>query len=83
MALALVAFSQSSTDTMVALQKKQSLLFIRCWLMQALPQGKGGKRPLCPCCFFVPSPCTTTKHVRRSAYLQDLWPQGWNTAEMG
>lgn len=50
MALALVAFSQSSTDTMVALQKKQSLLFIRCWLMQA---------------------------------LQDLWPQGWNTAEMG
>lgn len=38
MALELAAFSQSSTDTMVALQKKQSLLFIRCWLMQALGQ---------------------------------------------
>lgn len=36
MALAWAALSQSSTDTMVALQKKQSLLFIRCWSMQAL-----------------------------------------------
>lgn len=35
----LAALSQSSTDTMVALQKKQSLLFIRCWLMQALQRG--------------------------------------------
>lgn len=37
---------QSSTAVMVALQKKQSLLFIRCWLMQAL-QGEGeGRVPL-------------------------------------
>lgn len=33
---------KSSTPVMVALQKKQSLLFIRCWLMQAL--GWGGKK---------------------------------------
>lgn len=41
------ALSQSSTDTMVALQKKQSLLFIRCWLMQALQEGRGMSSALC------------------------------------
>lgn len=39
----LAALSQSSTDAMVVLQKKQSLLFIRCWLMQALQEGGGGE----------------------------------------
>lgn len=34
---------------MVALQKKQSLLFIRCWLMQALQQeGEGARCPSAP-----------------------------------
>lgn len=47
------ALSQSSTDTMVALQKKQSLLFIRCWLMQALQEGKGMGAALC---VFIASP---------------------------
>lgn len=70
----LAALSQSSTDAMVVLQKKQSLLFIRCWLMQAL-QERGGVSPaLCPSC--PPKSMGPT-------YLQDLWPQGWNTAEMG
>lgn len=32
----LAGLVKSSTPVMVALQKKQSLLFIRCWLMQAL-----------------------------------------------
>lgn len=45
----LAALSQSSTDTMVALQKKQSLLFIRCWLMQALQRGgEGRSATVCP-----------------------------------
>lgn len=34
----LAGLVKSSTPVMVALQKKQSLLFIRCWLMQALGQ---------------------------------------------
>ena len=37
---------KSSTPVMVALQKKQSLLFIRCWLMQALGQRKERELPL-------------------------------------
>lgn len=75
--LALAAFSQSSTDTMVALQKKQSLLFIRCWLMQAL-QREGQWRRAC-----VSPPLAQPPAPVGPTYLQDLWPQGWNTAEMG
>lgn len=36
----LAGLVKSSTPVMVALQKKQSLLFIRCWLMQALGQRR-------------------------------------------
>lgn len=68
------ALSQSSTDTMVALQKKQSLLFIRCWLMQALQEGR--EMSSASCVLVAPKSMGPT-------YLQDLWPQGWNTAEMG
>ena len=77
MALALAALSQSSTDTMVALQKKQSLLFIRCWSMQALQrEGMPGAS------VSLPAPRLPTVPTGPT-YLQDLWPQGWNTAEMG
>lgn len=69
---------QSSTDSMVALQKKQSLLFIRCWLMQALQwEGEGAWGPCCS----LAQP--RLLHPGGPPYLQDLWPQGWNTAEMG
>lgn len=57
MALALAALSQSSTDTMVALQKKQSLLFIRCWLMQALKHE--GTRVACAS-LLLPQSCPTS-----------------------
>jgi hypothetical protein len=74
------ALSQSSTDTMVALQKKQSLLFIRCWLMQALQQGGDEHGPVCP---YATTPPPAPYKSMGPTYLQDLWPQGWNTAEMG
>lgn len=48
----LAALSQSSTDTMVALQKKQSLLFIRCWLMQALWEAR--RNESYPACLYLP-----------------------------
>lgn len=41
----LAGLVKSSTPVMVALQKKQSLLFIRCWLMQALGQRKKEHQP--------------------------------------
>lgn len=41
----LAGLVKSSTPVMVALQKKQSLLFIRCWLMQALRQRREEREP--------------------------------------
>lgn len=61
MVLALAAFSQSSTDVMVALQKKQSLLFIRCWLMQALQREEEEEGLCIPAA--SPAPCTHRAHL--------------------
>lgn len=75
MALVLAALSQSSTDTMVALQKKQSLLFIRCWLMQALQEGRGGVLPYCVLLFASPSPWgpLTCRICDHKAGTQQRW----------
>lgn len=69
-ALELAAFSQSSTDTMVALQKKQSLLFIRCWLMQALQREGEGEREGVACVSLMllpphppPASCAHVAHL--------------------
>lgn len=69
----LAALSQSSTDAMVALQKKQSLLFIRCWLMQALQEGRGMSTALCV--LVAPSPWgpLTCRICGHKAGTQQRW----------
>lgn len=76
---------KSSTPVMVALQKKQSLLFIRCWLMQALGQRRKEHQP--PPTRHRAGQGAGSHPGERSdmgaTHLHDLWEQGLKMAEMG